>query len=233
MCGDAGCGVCPTLNTWRGGQESAPCCPFALALLPPQLPHPSGLASPFQTCPLGLVSCQGLQRGWRFLLSQLTAHKSGWPGWKGRAPCSLLTAWRRAGSRSPAHTPMPPARLMDKRWCRRVPSVAAHSHRIRLASKSTDPTSRRSLWERWGCGCVRRGVCELGRDQRQPLYAQAQPHCQGMAGGSPACSLPAPPRPAHLQPGSHQRGDRPGQVPARAQPRLRQHCHRWVVFLGS
>lgn len=194
-------------------QEPAPCCPFALALPPPQLPHLSGLASPFQTCPPGLVSCQGLWRGWHFLLSQLAAHKSGWPGWKGRAPCSLLAAWCRVGSRSPAYTMMPPARLTGKRWGWYVPLAAAHPHRIRLTSKSMDPTSRRSLWERWGCGCLQRGACELGRDQRQPLHAQARPHCWGTAGGSPACSLPAPPHPARLQPGPRQRGDRPGQVP--------------------
>jgi len=45
--------------------------------------------------------------------------------------------------------------------------------------------------------------------------------------------LPAPPAPARLQPGPCQRGDRPGQVPARAQPRFRQHGHRWVICLGE
>lgn len=54
-----------------------------------------------------------------------------------------------------------------------------------------------------------------------------------MPGGKAGGHLPAPPRPAHLQPGPRQRGDRPGQVPARAQPRFCQHCHRWVVFLGD
>lgn len=51
-----------------------------------------------------------------------------------------------------------------------------------------------------------------------------------MAGHSPGltCLLPSP---AHLQPGPCQRGDRPGQVPTRAQPCFRQHRHRWVVFL--
>lgn len=52
----------------------------------PHFPHLSGLVLPNQTCPLGLVSCQGLWYGWGFLLSQLIAHTSGWLGWKEMSP---------------------------------------------------------------------------------------------------------------------------------------------------
>uniref|UniRef100_A0A8B9EPJ2 Semaphorin 3G n=1 Tax=Anser cygnoides TaxID=8845 RepID=A0A8B9EPJ2_ANSCY len=41
------------------------------------------------------------------------------------------------------------------------------------------------------------------------------------------------PTPACLQPGSRHRGERPGQVPARARRRVRQHSHRWVAVPGD
>lgn len=53
---------------------------------------------------------------------------------------------------------------------------------------------------------------ELGRDQHQPLYAQARPRCPGHSWGL-TCLLPACSHcPAHLQPGPCQCGDQPGKV---------------------
>lgn len=55
-------------------------------------------------------------------------------------------------------------------------------------------------------------------------------------GGPPRCvpvTTSLSPTPACLQLGSHQRGERPGQVPTRARRRVRQHGHRWVAVPGD
>lgn len=48
------------------------------------------------------MSCQGLRRGWHFLLSQLTAHKSSWLGWNGQdTPQSPPHSLALSGQREP------------------------------------------------------------------------------------------------------------------------------------
>lgn len=122
------------------------------------------------------MSCQGLRKGWHFLFSQLTAHKSSWLGRNGRTPLRALpTAWPCMGSGSPVCTVTILTRQAGKQ----------QDWQLRLLCTLMGSVLPQKAWILLPVGLL--GALSEVQVGQGPELA---PACLGTPQGSPACSPP-------------------------------------------